>query len=80
MSAEAELFHNDRIIVGTNAIFLLKYPGREEISPNAQKVKDHDIDWEYAQAELIDVIDDETKAKMDELESLRQKEGRTMWW
>lgn len=54
---------------------MLKYLGKEDISPNAQKIKDHDIDWEFAQTELIDTIDREKKLKLEEMESIRQKEG-----
>ena len=72
------MFHNDRIIIGTNAIFLLKYHGKEDVSPNTQKIKDQELDWEFAQAELIDTIDREKKSKLEQLESLRKKEGKNL--
>ena len=72
-----ELFHNDRIIIGTNAIFLMKYPGKEDISPNLQKVKENDLDWEFAQAELIDTMDREKKIRLEELEKSRKREGNS---
>lgn len=74
MYNETELFHNDRIIVGTNAIFLFKYPAKQDISPNNQKIKTQELDWEFAQAELIATMDQEKKVKLDEMEGVRQKE------
>lgn len=74
MYNETELFHNDRIIVGTNAIFLFKYPGKEDLSSNGQKLNAQELDWEFAQAELIATMDQEKKIQMQELETTRQKE------
>lgn len=74
MYNETELFHNDRIIIGTNAIFLFKYPGKEDVSRNGQKINAQELDWEFAQAELIATMDQEKKIQMQELEGIRQKE------
>jgi hypothetical protein len=71
-----ELFHNDRIIVGTNTSFIFKYPGKESESPNAEKIKDIEIDWEYAQTELVDTMNKEKKLKIDEMEKERKKDGK----
>jgi len=70
-----ELNHNDRIIIGTNSTFLLKLPGHEDESPNAEKLKDEQIDWEFAQSELIASMDEEKKIKLDEITKEREKEG-----
>jgi hypothetical protein len=69
------LFHNDRIIFGTNTVFIFKYHAKENESPNAEKIKDAEIDWEYAQTELIDTMNKEKKIKLDEAERERRKEG-----
>jgi len=69
-----ELNHNDRIIIGTNSTFLLKLPGHEDESPNADKLRDEQLDWEFAQSELIALMDEEKKLKLDELAKEREKE------
>jgi flagellar biosynthesis GTPase FlhF len=67
---ERELFNNDRIIFGTNSTFIFKNPGFE----SEEQVKDSDIDWEYAQTELVDTMNKEKKINLDEGNKERQKE------
>jgi len=74
VSEEKELFHNDRVVVGVGSVFVFKHPGKENISPNATLVKEEEIDWEYAQAELVATMDQEKKKKMKESEQLHEKE------
>ena len=53
----------------------MKFPGKEDVSPNMGKVKDEEIDWEYAQTELIDVMNQEKRLITAEADKLREKEG-----
>lgn len=43
-----KIHHNDRIIFGSNSIFVMKNPEKAEESPNKEKIKGQDIDWEFA--------------------------------
>ncbi len=70
---EKELFHNDRLILGTNSFFLLKYPGAELLSPN--KTKGEEFDWEFAQAELVALTYREKQQKIVEAEMQQKRES-----
>ena len=58
---KTKIFHNDRLIFGTGSTFLFKYPGRESES----KWNEIDIDWEFAQRELLEKSE---KIKKEQLE------------
>lgn len=70
-----ELAHNDRIIIGTNTTFLVKYPGNEDESPNANRINDTEVDWEFAQTELVEALNKDSKIKLDEGDKEREIEG-----
>lgn len=76
---EREMTHNDRLIIGTNSIFVVKYQAKRDEASGLQ-AKDEQIDWEFAQTELIDVMDEEKKIKIAESEQQRAKEGELEKW
>jgi len=62
---KTKIRHNDRLMLGTSIIFLVKIPGKEE------NVKDGaELDYEYAQRELEEV----SKKKVMEENIRREKE------
>jgi len=65
--------HNDRIIFGTNSIFLFKNPGKETQSADTN-LQNSDIDWEFAQKELVDTMNKLKKTQIEENEKERQAE------
>ena len=68
-----ELKHNDRLIFGTNTIYLVKIPNKIEHADPDLPVE---IDWEFAQKELLSKIEKSRKHEYDELEKIRQTEGK----
>jgi hypothetical protein len=68
-----QIFHHDRLIIGTNSIFLFKYPGRETESPNAT-VDENDIDWEFAQKEISSTMNKLKKMQNEQSEKEREVE------
>ena len=73
-SSRKNLYHNDRIIFGTNSIFLFKNPGKEKESPNTN-LNENDIDWEFAQKELVDTMNKLKKIQIEHSEKERQGES-----
>ena len=71
------MFHNDRLVIGVGSVFVFKNPGKEELSPHP--VHDEEIDWEYAQAELIATMDQENKKKTREAEQQQERESTTFY-
>jgi len=69
-----KLRHNDRIIFGTNSIFLFKNPGRESESADTG-LQDNEIDWEFAQKELVDTMNKLKKMQIEQSEKERQAES-----
>ena len=75
ITGATKIYHNDRIIFGTNSIFVLKDHEKENESPNKDKIKVSEIDWEFAQTELVDTMNKEKKIKLEEMSKEREKEG-----
>jgi len=61
-----KLCHNDRIVFGSNVVFLFKYPGRESESKIGP---DQEIDWEFAQKEKMNI----TEKVQKEIQEMLQK-------
>ena len=51
----------------------MKYPGKEDESPN--KLNETEVDWEFAQTELVEALNKDTKIKLEEGDKEREKEG-----
>ncbi len=66
------LRHNDRIIFGTNVVFLFQYPGRESEStiPLSQE-----IDWEKAQTEKMNITDKVQKEFAEMMQKKKDEES-----
>lgn len=66
-----ELNHNDRLIFGTNNVFLVKIPGKEE--------PEHDLpaelDWDFVQKELMSKLEKNKKLEFEEYEKAKSQEG-----
>lgn len=57
---------------GTGSAFLFKYPGKEAESKNAS-IPDNDLDWEYAQSELLEKTEKIRKVEKEkEAESIKK--------
>lgn len=64
--------HNDRLIFGTNSIYLVKIPDQAE---NVDSELPNELDWEFAQKELLSNIEKTKKIEFEHLEKIRELEG-----
>jgi hypothetical protein len=72
VTKERQLAHLDRLIIGTNAYFLVKIPGAPELN-NAINVEE--VDCDFAQRELMQKSEELKKIRNQNMERQRQKEG-----
>lgn len=52
ITEEVILEHNDRLLIGTNTIFLFKQPERAEFAAKS----DAEIDFDFAMSERMDLV------------------------
>lgn len=64
--------HNDRLIFGTNSIYLVKIPDQAE---NTDSELPSELDWEFAQKELLSNIEKTKKIEFEHLEKMRELQG-----
>ena len=67
-----ELHHNDRLIFGTNTVFLVKLPGKEE---QGEQDLPMELDWDFAQKELMSKLEKNKKLEFEEYEKAKSQEG-----
>ncbi len=70
---ERPLAHLDRLIIGTNAYFLVKIPGAPSAANNNINVDE--VDCDFAQRELMQKSEELKKIQNQNMERQRQKEG-----
>lgn len=67
-----KLCHNDRVIFGSNVVFLFQYPGREAESKTPPE---QEIDWEMAQKEKMNITEKVQKELQEMLQRKRNEES-----
>ena len=67
-----ELHHNDRLIFGTNTVFLVKIQGKEE---QGEQDLPMELDWDFAQKELMSKLEKNKKLEFEEFEKAKSQEG-----
>ena len=76
MLEKKTLDHNDRVVFGTGSAFLFKHPGKETKSRNA-KFAETDLDWEFAQSEIVDKIEKTRRIKFEQFELEKKAESNS---
>lgn len=72
MFSSLELHHNDRLIFGTNNVFLVKIPGKED---QCDQDLPSELDWDFAQKELMSKLEKNKKLEFEEYEKAKSQEG-----
>lgn len=60
------------MIFGTNTVFLVKIPGKEDIGEQDLPIE---LDWDFAQKELMSKLEKNKKLEFEEYEKAKSQEG-----